>query len=283
MDYRGTSTQEAYINALINKRIYRINANSPAIITAVDYKKQLINCKLGYRLRVQESGALSSIDVPELTNIPFLSLGGGDFVVTAPPAVGDFCVVHFANRDCTSFNELGQAVDVETVSAKVLTLDCAYATTGYTLSKNVINDYDTTGLTIRNRKNDKTIKLDNGKIEVKAKESTATVNDAVVSLKQGDTATVEVSAGVVTIKVDTTTVSINGTTITMQSGDVTAKLSGETLEVSGNLKVSGTVTVADNMTITGDSATANGAVLTWSGSDLRSSVDIKAPDVYVRS
>lgn len=80
----------------------------PAIVTKVDRAKNTVNAQVAVRdFQYDKLGPLPPIEIPELLDLPLVFPRGGGLVLTFPIAVGDECLVVFANRCIDGWWQLG--------------------------------------------------------------------------------------------------------------------------------------------------------------------------------
>lgn len=128
---------------LENKIMQKIRVASPAIVSEVDYEKQTLKAQI--TLREHINGKF--IDIPELLDVPFFILGGGDYAVTMPIKKGDECLIIFGDSCMDSWWQNG---DVQNpIDSRRHDLSDGFALVGFKSQKNKLEDYSDDSFQIR--------------------------------------------------------------------------------------------------------------------------------------
>ena len=113
----------------------KIRVASPAIISEVDYEKQTLKAQITIREYINGK----YIDIPELLDVPFFILGGGDYSVTMPIKKGDECLIVFGDSCIDSWWQNG---DVQNpIDSRRHDLSDGFALVGFKSQKNKLENY----------------------------------------------------------------------------------------------------------------------------------------------
>ena len=241
MDLRGNTSPEALIDSLIDKRLFRMYKNAPAIVTAVNTQNQTLSAKVAYKLRTNINGEISSIDIPELKNIPYFSFQGGDFIITIPPKAGDICILHFSDRDCDDFIKTGNISEPSTIGSKMHAIDNAFAIVGYNALSSPIQNFDNSSLMIRNKEGTTFIKLANNSISLKHNNNEAVINEHGLTLNSNET-----------ININGKNVNVNATNTLTLAGQTIKLNSSSDIEINAQTNIKGNLNVTGAVKVTGD-------------------------------
>lgn len=148
----------------------KIRVASPAIISEVDYEKQTLKAQI--TLREYINGKY--IEIPELLDIPFFILGGGDYSVTMPIKKGDECLIVFGDSCIDSWWQNG---DVQNpIDSRRHDLSDGFAIVGFKSQKNKLENYSDEAFQIRQNDevpfeiNDDSIIITKNETEIKIEE-----------------------------------------------------------------------------------------------------------------
>lgn len=215
---------------------YRIRVAVPGIVQAFDSATQLVTVKVAIRERLSFRGKpFEDLDIPELAMVPIFMPRAGNFVLTMPVAVGDECLVVFADNCYDSWWETG-AVGNQ-MDNRRHDLSDGFAILGVWSKPKVISGYSTDSAFLRNLNNDSYVEVrDNDVNIVTPMKVTITagseveVNAPIVDVN-ADNVTVDAIEAVVTAP----TVSINSTTVQVTGGTITLVGSSGVSLVGGGL------------------------------------------------
>lgn len=113
----------------------KIRVASPAKITSIDYEKQTLKAQITIREYINGK----YIDIPELLDVPFFILGGGDYSFTFPIKEGDECLIIFGDSCMDSWWQNG---DVQNpIDSRRHDLSDGFALVGFKSQKNKLEDY----------------------------------------------------------------------------------------------------------------------------------------------
>ena len=113
----------------------KIRVASPAIISEVDYEKQTLKAQITIREYINGK----YIEIPELLDVPFFILGGGDYSITMPIKKGDECLIVFGDSCIDSWWQNG---DVQNpIDSRRHDLSDGFALVGFKSQKNKLENY----------------------------------------------------------------------------------------------------------------------------------------------
>lgn len=78
-------------------------------VIAVDTAQQTVDCEIMTKDTVPQKGGEKIVSYPELDNIPFIVIGGGNSYISFPVSVGDEALIIFNDFDYTRWQETGEA------------------------------------------------------------------------------------------------------------------------------------------------------------------------------
>ncbi len=142
----------------------------PATITAFDAAAQTVSCQPAIKgAQTAKDGAVSSISMPLLVDVPVVWPRAGGYAVTFPVAAGDECLVVFASRCIDGWWQSGG--EQEPAESRMHDLSDGFAILAPTSQANKLEDVQTDGAEFRNESRTQFIKLaDDGKIYMTASE-----------------------------------------------------------------------------------------------------------------
>lgn len=121
----------------------------PCIVTKVNLTAMTIECQPAIQGTIEdETGQISTTNLPVLINVPICFPGAGGFILTLPIAVGDEVLVVFASRCIDSWWQLG-GVGVP-IEARMHDLSDGFAILGPKSQPNVVGSISSTGAQLRN-------------------------------------------------------------------------------------------------------------------------------------
>jgi hypothetical protein len=128
---------------LENKIMQKIRVASPAVISEVDYEKQTLKAQITIREYINGK----YIEIPELLDVPFFILGGGDYSITMPIKKGDECLIIFGDSCVDSWWQNG---DIQNpIDSRRHDLSDGFALVGFKSQKNKLEDYNDEAFQIR--------------------------------------------------------------------------------------------------------------------------------------
>ena len=84
-----------------------INCCMPGIIQTYDPEKQTASVMATLRKRVRTPSGVINADLPLMTDVPVLQLGGGEHFLTMPVQPGDECLILFADNCIDAWYQSG--------------------------------------------------------------------------------------------------------------------------------------------------------------------------------
>ena len=121
----------------------KIRVASPAVISEVDYEKQTLKAQITIREYINGK----YIEIPELLDVPFFILGGGDYSVTIPIKKGDECLIVFGDSCIDSWWQNG---DIQNpIDSRRHDLSDGFAIVGFKSQKNKLDNYSDEAFQIR--------------------------------------------------------------------------------------------------------------------------------------
>lgn len=121
----------------------KIHVAAPAKITSIDYEKQTLNAQITIREKI--NGQLFGI--PELLDVPFFVLGGGDYSLTFPIKKDDECLIVFADSCIDAWWQNGGMQNP--IDPRRHDLSDGFALVGFKSQKNKLNNYSDESFQIR--------------------------------------------------------------------------------------------------------------------------------------
>ena len=179
----------------------KIRVASPAIISEVDYEKQTLKAQI--TLREYINGKY--IDIPELLDVPFFILGGGDYSITIPIKKGDECLIVFGDSCIDSWWQNG---DVQNpIDSRRHDLSDGFALVGFKSQKNKLDDYSDDSFQIRQNDevpfeiNDESIIITKDETEIIIEEDNITIStNENTKIKIDSNGKVEIKASEINLK-----------------------------------------------------------------------------------
>ena len=148
----------------------KIRVASPAVISEVDYEKQTLKAQITIREYINGK----YIEIPELLDVPFFILGGGDYSITMPIKKGDECLIIFGDSCIDSWWQNG---DIQNpIDSRRHDLSDGFALIGFKSQKNKLDNYSDEAFQIRQNDevpfeiNDDSIKITKNETEIKIEE-----------------------------------------------------------------------------------------------------------------
>lgn len=186
---------------LENKIMQKIRVASPAIVSEVDYEKQTLKAQITLRENINGK----YIDIPELLDVPFFILGGGDYSCTFPIKKGDECLVIFGDSCIDSWWQNG---DVQNpIDSRRHDLSDGFALVGFKSQKNKLDNYSDEAFQIRQEDevpfeiNDDSIKITKSETEIKIEEDNIIISTGSnTKIKIDTNGKVEIEASEINLK-----------------------------------------------------------------------------------
>ena len=200
-DNRCITSQEQKIEIDFWRNAMRLNTSIPGIINSFDKTTNTVSATPAIKAKYidPETGSVSYISYPMITNIPLAIARGSGVRLTYPVTPGNPCTLIFSQRSIDNFILEGAIANpVEgnnpmTSIIRCMDLTDAMCFPGVITTKDPVADYATDAIELRS---------DDGKVKVSVKQDSLT-------LKQ-DSATISLSGG--NIDMTAGTINITGTT-----------------------------------------------------------------------
>lgn len=248
MDTRALEASEIF-DLNIDNKLFQLHTALPAIITAVDLDNQTIDAQVAIKLRINNSGYLSSTEYPILPKIPFFTLQNGDYAITVPPKIGDTCLLIFAERETDDFLQTGKISEPLTVGSRKHDINDGFAIVGFNPGISKIKDFDSEGIVIRSKDGKRKIHVGLDKINVESNDSSlfltnekieAQIKNASISLSENNIETkLDSDDFLNNVIITSDGVTLNGKTINL-AADTAINLSAKNINVlydnSGQVK-----------------------------------------------
>lgn len=172
----------------------KLRVASPATVTAVDYEKQTLKAQI--TLREYINGQY--LEIPELLDVPFFILGGGNYSFTFPIEEGDECLVIFGDSCIDSWWQNG---DIQNpMDSRRHDLSDGFAIVGFKSQKNKLEDYSEDSFQIRNGE-DVPLEINEDSITITKNETEIHIEEDIITISTGDESKITVdSNGAVTIE-----------------------------------------------------------------------------------
>lgn len=201
--YELVNDSTRFMKAFEDRLMQKIRVAAPARVTSVDFEKQTLNAQI----TIRESVDGQLFGIPELLDVPFFILGGGDFSMTFPVKEGDECLVVFADSCIDSWWQNG---DVQNpIDERRHDLSDGFALVGFKSQKNRLENFSDEAFQIRQGEDapleisDDAVTIKKGEVEIKVEEDGVTIStdeDTLIKIDSDGTVTIKAS----TIKLDGT-------------------------------------------------------------------------------
>lgn len=156
---------------LINRVMSNMNCACFAIVTAVNYQNQTIDCKATIRKkRLKRDGTETDDEIAQFLDVPFQCPSGGNYVCTFPVSVNDEVLIVFTDLDYSAWFQNG---GIQNIEHRFKHATCnAVAIIGYRSTPSAIPNYSQTAVQLRTKDGTQSISLSNGQIDI----TSATIN-----------------------------------------------------------------------------------------------------------
>ena len=201
--YELVNDPTQFMRTFEDKLMQKIRVAAPAKVTAVDLDKQTLQAQITIRENV--NGKLFGI--PELLDVPFFVLGGGDFSLTLPVSKDDECLVVFADSCIDSWWQNG---DVQNpIDSRRHDLSDAFAIVGFRSQKNKLDNYNDEALQIRNG-DEVPLEIGKDSIRVTMDETEVKVEEDNVIISTNEDTRIKIDADG-TVEIKASTIKLDGT------------------------------------------------------------------------
>ena len=172
----------------------KIRVASPAVISEVDYEKQTLKAQITIREYINGK----YIEIPELLDVPFFILGGGDYAVTMPIKKGDECLIVFGDSCIDSWWQNG---DIQNpIDSRTHDLSDGFAIVGFKSQKNKLENYSDESFQIR-KENEIPFEINADSIIIKKNDTEIIIEDDNITISTNENTEITIdSNGKVEIK-----------------------------------------------------------------------------------
>ena len=189
MDLR-TADQTTQLRELVDRALSRINTSIPGVVESFDGATQTATVLPAIRMKVQVDGVTSYLDLPPIVNapciFPFASTAG--FALTLPVRAGDPCIILFSQRAIDNWVQYGGVQNPEE-GAGIRHHDLTDALVIFAAppSTDVLGEWETDGIEIRNRSKNTRVTVKDNTVEAAAGTSLLTISDDGTATLKTDT------------------------------------------------------------------------------------------------
>ena len=153
---------------LIKRAENQINCACVGIITDVNFEEQTVEVQpVIKRTVLNKDLTYREENMPIIPDIPFCCYKGGGYSITVPVAIGDECLLVFADNDFSAWQQSGGIQNQQTKMGRH-TLGNAIAIVGLSSNPNAIPNYNPNGIEIRNSDASEKILITSGNITLKS-------------------------------------------------------------------------------------------------------------------
>ncbi len=138
----------------------------PAIVQSFDATKQTVTVKCALLEKVVLKGSLTDIDVGLIADVPIIMPRAGGFSLTLPVAVGDECLLVFADGCIDAWFQSGS--QQSRIDGRRHSLSDAFAVLGPWSKPRDLASYSTTAAQLRSDDGNTVIEVGAGEITIKA-------------------------------------------------------------------------------------------------------------------
>ena len=158
---------------------FQLRVAVPAIIKTFDAEKQTVTAIPAIREKLNINGDVDFYEIPALLDVPIVLPRAGGYGLTLPIQPGDECLVVFADNCIDSWWQSG---DIQNpIGKRSHDLSDGFALLGCWSQPNVIPNYSTTTLQMRNDAGTAYIEIDGNNINIVAS-GNITINGARIDL-----------------------------------------------------------------------------------------------------
>lgn len=160
-----SNSDEEFYAQMLEGFSSKIRVAIPGIITAFDPEEQTVTVQPALREQIRNlDGSQQWIKIPPLLDVPIVLPRGGGFVITVPIKNGDECLVIFSDMCIDAWFSNG---DVQNqIEKRRHDLSDAFAILGTWSQPNVISNYNTTSMQLRNESGTQGITISNSSVDL---------------------------------------------------------------------------------------------------------------------
>ena len=185
MDHLKLTLKEQ-IDLLIDNKLFDAHTCIPAKIESVDYENQRLDAKIAINQIAILNNREEILEYPTLRGIPFFTLQGGNLSVTVPPKVDDTCLLIFCERNSDLFWKTGKISAPSYAQRRKHNINDAVAIVGFNAKSELIPNYSSGDIELRNDSRDICVSLNENRINIKAKSASEFLNDEKIEIKKGE-------------------------------------------------------------------------------------------------
>ena len=157
-------TEQELLHKSLNKLKFDLRVCCPGIIQSFNAEKQTCTVKLALREQLNIAGELSWVEIPELLDVPIVIPGTADYFITFPITAGTECLVVFGDNCMDAWWQMGGVQNQ--IEKRRHDLSDGYAIIGPRSQPNVVTNYATDGVEVRNKSGDAKIKISGTTISI---------------------------------------------------------------------------------------------------------------------
>lgn len=146
------------------KASYDLRVCGPGIIKSFDPDKLTCTVQMAIREKLNFSGELEWVEIPLLTDVPVVITGTADYFITFPIVEGTECLVVFGDNCMDAWWQSGGVQNQ--IEKRRHDLSDGYAIIGPRSQVNLIKDYSTDSVQLRNKQGDAVVEIHDTLINV---------------------------------------------------------------------------------------------------------------------
>ena len=151
--YFGGADEVTQIKELIRRMIAsNVNTCMPGIIDSFNSANQTVTVRPAIQMKITINNEITYKDYPQIINVPLVFPQAGGFAITFPVQSGDQCLLIFSQRCIDNWQLSGRISPPEQniPGARTHDITDAFAILAPSCNSNIIGDYNTNGVEIRN-------------------------------------------------------------------------------------------------------------------------------------
>lgn len=188
---------------LENKIMQKIRVASPAVISEVDYEKQTLKAQITIREYINGK----YIEIPELLDVPFFILGGGDYSITMPIKKGDECLIVFGDSCIDSWWQNG---DIQNpIDSRRHDLSDGFAIVGFKSQKNKLEDYSDEAFQIR-KEDEIPLEINDDSIIIKKNETEIIIEEDNITISTSENTKITIDSNG-KVEIEASEINLKGT------------------------------------------------------------------------